>query len=581
MGQNACPDCMVDLPSNLPEDTLFLDAAPPGRVGEPYSGVISFRLPRTTTPVAAIDSTVTPGVTIQQITVTGLTNLPPGLDWYLPQAVFPLPDSTDGCLRICGIPLQAGTYMVHVVLTAQVFVFTQTASFRFPIVIEPAQQFTNGFAMTNAYACGTARVEFDNLIPSSGHPGFSYLWDFGNGNTSILENPPPQQYDSPGQYLVHYQAVVDTFGYKLHRVRIESVGCSDLFNGPDLKIRITGPDTIQVFQSAVITNAELPLEVPVDIMLGPGNFLLEVVDEDAGLFGDTETPCGSLTFNRTLSGELIAGSLRVGLDIIHRVDTLRSFDTVVVFPQPVAPRIMGYPDGGLCAGELLLLSTDYAENLQWYRDSVPLIPGDDSVIEVQVGGLYTVSYTSVEGCRVFANAIEVEFSPLPEIPVFVHEQNLLSIFDPSSLPVGAQLQWFLDGVLLDDAQDTFFCISASGFYSLRVTDTLTGCASTYGLPIIYNPMAPPCATDVGSYTLLVPGFRAWPNPAAQVLWIQWQGEPTIPGLIRLYDLQGRLVWELDAKGILPGHPVEIPLSGLSSGLYVIQWANTGQLIRIE
>ena len=128
MGQNACPDCMVDLPSNLPEDTLFLDAAPPGRVGEPYSGVISFRLPRTTTPVAAIDSTVTPGVTIQQITVTGLTNLPPGLDWYLPQAVFPLPDSTDGCLRICGIPLQAGTYMVHVVLTAQVFVFTQTAS---------------------------------------------------------------------------------------------------------------------------------------------------------------------------------------------------------------------------------------------------------------------------------------------------------------------------------------------------------------------------------------------------------------------------------------------------------------------
>jgi hypothetical protein len=242
---------------------------------------------------------------------------------------------------------------------------------------------------------------------------------------------------------------------------------------------------------------------------------------------------------------------------------------------------MGYPDGGLCAGELLLLSTDYTENLQWYRDSVPLIPGDEPVIEVQEGGLFTVSHTSAAGCRVFANAIQVEFSPLPEIPVFVQEQNLLSIFDLSSLPVGAQLQWFLDGAPLDDALDTIFCISSSGFYSLRVTDTLTGCSSTYGLPINYNPLAPPCATDVESYSSIAPDFRVWPNPAADVLWIEWQGVPISPGPIRLYDLHGRLVWSLEAQSILPGQPTAISIPGLPSGLYVLQWAGTGTLVMLK
>jgi hypothetical protein len=581
VGQNACPGCMVDLPLNLPEDTLYLDAAPTGRVGEPYLGVISFRLPRTTTPVAAIDSTVTPGITIQQITVSGLTNLPPGLDWYLPQAVFPLPNSTDGCLRICGTPLQSGTYLVHVVLTAQVFVFTQTASFRFPIVIEPAQQFTDGFAMTNASACGSALVEFENLIPSFGHPGFSYQWDFGNGNSSLLENPPPQQYSTPGQYPVQYRAVVDTFGFRLHRLRLLGVGCSDLFNGPDLKIRITGPDNEPVFQSPLFNNATLPLEVPVDIPLQPGNYLLEVVDEDAGLFGVMETPCGSLTFNRTLTGELVAGSLRIALDILNRVDTLRSSDTVLIFPQPALPQIMGYPDGGLCSGEQLLLSVNYLDNLQWYRDSVPLLPGDEPVIEVDESGLYMVSHTSDAGCRVFGDAVQVEFFPLPEVPVFVQVQNRLRVFDPESLPPGGRLQWFRDGIPVDGAQDIVYCVAASGHYSLMTTDPLTGCSNTYGLPITFNPASGPCITGMETSSPVASGLRVWPNPTNGLLWIEWQGEPASLGPIRLFNLQGQMIWMREVQAFLPGHSIQISLAGLPSGMYVLQWADSSRLIRFD
>jgi hypothetical protein len=503
--------------------------------------------------------------------VTGITNLPPGLDWYLPQTVFPLPDSTDGCLSICGVPLQAGTYMVHVVLSAQVFVFTQTASFRFPIVIEPAQSFSEGFSMTNATGCGAVQVTFENLVPSGAQTGFSYFWDFGNGNVSILENPAPQRYDSTGQYTVNYRAVVDTFGFTLHRIRLEEVGCSDLFNGPDLKVRIKGPDSTEVFLSPVVNNAVLPLELNIGIPLGSGNYLLEVVDEDAGLFGTVEAACGSLTFNRTLSGELTAGSLRVGLDILHRIDTIRSVDTVRVFPIPDAPQIMGFPDGGLCEGELLELSTGYSENLQWYKDSLPLIPGDNPVLEVGENGMYSVSYTTAEGCRVFSDEVQVFFNPLPEIPVFFNNRNLLLVFDTSALPIGAHFQWVRDGEIISGENGLSYCIPISGLYSLVVTDTSSGCFNTYTQPVVFDVSAPPCATDIMELLESPGDIRIYPNPAQEEISVEWTFTENQSSDIFIYDALGRLFFQVKgAPAEFTSGGYKIPILEFPAGYYLIQ-----------
>lgn len=43
-------------------------------------------------------------------------------------------------------------------------------------------------------------VEFENN--STGEPPLTYLWDFGDGDTSDLENPPPHDYQSAGEFTI-------------------------------------------------------------------------------------------------------------------------------------------------------------------------------------------------------------------------------------------------------------------------------------------------------------------------------------------------------------------------------------------
>lgn len=566
-GQNSCPACAVVLPTDLPADTLYLAPAAVGRVGEWYSADIAFRVPQTTTPVAAVDSTVPPGITINKITITGVTNLPPGLNWQLPQAVFNLPDSTDGCVKICGTPLQPGLYMVNVVITAQVLVLSQTATFSFPILIEPAQSITEGFTMNNASGCGEVTVSFTNNVPSGGNPGFSYFWDFGNGNFSPEENPVSQTYNAPGEYLVNYQAIVDTTGHILTKVRVNQVSCSDLFNGPDLKIFIYDPDSVEVFVSDVIQNASPPVEYVVNLPLGTGNYRLRVIDIDSGILGGADDECGVISFNRTLSGELSGGPLQAFIEIIHPTDTIRSSDTVTVFPLPPAPLITGLPNGSVCEGDVLTVTTNYTEALQWYRDSLPVIPGNENVLDIEASGVFQVVYTSPDGCQVSSAPVTVEFVPPPVVPVFVSAQNRLTLFDADALPEAARIRWYLNGEVIPGATGTELCITESGNYALEVTDLITGCSSTFSLPITFNPNIPNCQLSAVTGVFLESGINVYPNPTADDIELYLNMESSTGISWQIIDVNGRVLLAGD-WGLISGEiRRRIGTAHLPSGLY--------------
>lgn len=566
-GQNSCPACAVVLPTDLPADTLYLAPAAVGRVGEWYSADIAFRVPQTTTPVAAVDSTVPPGITINKITITGVTNLPPGLNWQLPQAVFNLPDSTDGCVKICGTPLQPGLYMVNVVITAQVLVLSQTATFSFPILIEPAQSITEGFTMNNASGCGEVTVSFTNNVPSGGNPGFSYFWDFGNGNFSPEENPVSQTYNAPGEYLVNYQAIVDTTGHILTKVRVNQVSCSDLFNGPDLKIFIYDPDSVEVFVSDVIQNASPPVEYVVNLPLGTGNYRLRVIDIDSGILGGADDECGVISFNRTLSGELSGGPLQAFIEIIHPTDTIRSSDTVRVFPLPPAPLITGLPNGSVCEGDVLTVTTNYTEALQWYRDSLPVIPGNEAVLDIEASGVFQVVYTSPDGCQVSSVPVTVEFVPPPVVPVFVSAQNRLTLFDADALPEAARIRWYLNGEVIPGATGTELCITESGSYALEVTDLITGCSSIFSLPITFNPNIPNCQLSAVTGVFLESGINVYPNPTADDIELYLNMESSTGVSWQIIDVNGRVLLAGD-WGLISGEiRRRIGTAHLPAGLY--------------
>jgi len=567
--QSGCPGCVIALP-DLPEDTIFLSAAPDGQAGQPYTADVSFRMPKTTTPVAASDPTVPPGLVIQEITINSLTNVPPGLSWEVNQAEFNPAEETDGCVRFCGTPLLPGFYEVSVVITATVFFVPQTTSFTFPIHILPAVSQTEGFSIINNTACGSLTASFVNNIPSNGLPGFSYFWDFGNGEAADDENPADQTYTEDGVYVVDYQAIVDTSGFFLTNVRIESTTCTDILSNPDLKVRIFDQDNNELYISSIVPNAVTPVDFNLNLTLGEGNYRVQLTDDDGGIDG-ADDDCGSVNFTRFTTGLLTATSMSASLTILHPIDTIRSSDTIIVYPQPFPPLIFGLPAGFLCDGDSLILNTTYPDNIQWYRDSVPLLEGVLPQLLVEESGDYWVTYTSPDGCQSHSEVATITFGEIPSGIAFTNANNLLAIFNPGALPQQAGIEWFLDGELISGAIGDMYCISASGNYTVEVTDLATGCSNSYSQNIAYNPNFPNCVSPADDLKNIAPDMRIMPNPSNGHFSLLLEVNTTLEGELSVLDPLGRLLsrqWMQLSSG---QNRVAMDLSQLPDGLYLLHW----------
>ena len=89
----------------------------------------------------------------------------------------------------------AGTYNVTLLVTSANGL--TTSAFQ-QIIIQPIP--TPTFVAPINTNCAPASININNTSPSVA--GSSYLWNFGNGSTSILENPPVQTYNTNGSYTV-------------------------------------------------------------------------------------------------------------------------------------------------------------------------------------------------------------------------------------------------------------------------------------------------------------------------------------------------------------------------------------------
>ncbi|MFM9949562.1 MAG: hypothetical protein ACKV1O_16615 [Saprospiraceae bacterium] len=567
--QSGCPGCIIALP-DLPEDTIYLTAAPDGQAGQAYSADVSFRMPKTTTPVAATDPTIPPGLIIQQINISSLTNVPPGLSWEVSQSEFNPAEETDGCVRFCGTPLLPGYYEVAVVVTATVFFIPQTTSFTFPIHILPAVSQTDGFSIINSTACGSVTASFVNNIPSNGLPGFSYLWNFGNGNGTDEEDPADQTYAEAGVYIVDYQAIVDTSDFFLTNVRIESTTCTDLFSGPDLKVSIFDQDNNELFLSSIISNAVPPLDFNLNLTLGDGNYRIQLTDDDGGIDG-ADDDCGSVNFNRFTTGLLNSSGMSASITIVHPIDTIRSSDTITVYPQPFPPLIFGLPVGALCEGDLLTLNTTYPDHIQWYRDSVPLLEGVMQQLPVEESGDYWVTYTSPDGCQAHSDVVTITFGEIPSGIAFTNQNNMLSLFDPGSLPQQAGIQWFLNGELIAGANGDMYCIGSTGNYTVEVTDLTTGCTGSFSQNIAYNSNFPNCVTPADELENLAPDMRVAPNPSDGYFDLILEVNTAVEGTLSVQDPLGRLLSRQWMRLPAGQNRVAMDLSDLPAGLYLLQW----------
>lgn len=569
VAQTGCPDCVISLPDSLQEDTFYLQEFPDGQYRANYDQSITYRLPTNTSQVLYLVPSLPAGIGIGEIKIKSINNLPAGLSWEPNQKNYDLPDERDGCIRVCGTPLQFGLFKLEITVTAQVSILSQDATFTRNFYIAPPTTSNTGFTMTNNVGCGSTTVEFENNNPSNDADGYSYTWDFGLGGTSADENPQPQTYDAPGTYPVQYQAIIDTVGYILTEVKVLEASCDDFLGKPDIKIRISDAQDNIVFSNESVDNLEPPITFPLSLDIGEGNYKLEVIDDDSGL-GGSDDICGTINFNQLSNGSLEDGDLKVSINIFHPVDTIMVTDSVIVYDIPFAP-IVSF-DGAFifCEGDTLDLSASaLSATHQWYRDSTPVAGATDATLGIVEDGAYYIQTTSEEGCL---NTSPVAFLgpiPVPSAPVLQQEGNLLSIFNPAILPDPYSLRWFQEGNLLDHTAFAL-CIEETGKYGIELTNSTSGCSNYFESAYTYDENGI-CSTSAEDLLAKVDQINIYPNPVQTDLFVALELVESLENAtITLSNILGQ---QLDYQVIhqnTTAQTIQFNVEDYPSGMYLVQ-----------
>ena len=397
--------------------------------------------------------------------------------------------------------------------------------------------------MTNSAGCGEVTVSFENNVPSNGNNGFSFNWDFGNGNTSNNENPVDQVYSTPGTYPVDYQVVIDTSGYVLTKIRVIESDCADIFGGaPDIYLDIIDPNGNSTVTGS-IDNTDPPVEFNFNMPLIDGNYTLVVKDEDSGL-GGTDDECDFYSFNKFSNGILINGSSSVDLTILHPVDTIRTTDSVYVYPVPDQPQLSYEVPLTWCEGENIFFNSSYSSGNQWVLNGSPINGATESSYQALETGFYSVVYTNSFGCSAESGLVEIILNTLPAVPIFNDDDNILGVVVPGTLPVDYALQWYYENTLLPGETELTYCMTQSGNYTLEVTDNVTGCANTFSNDQIFNPEYN-CGV-LGIEDLSQGSLKIYPNPFRENIYVQFYLNEKSDFKITVIDLLGRRV-ELDSR----------------------------------
>lgn len=571
-----CPGCVVDLPGGMAEDTLFIGTPANGTANEIYDQDVSFRMPKTTTPVNEIDPDIPAGINISQIEIIGISNLPPGLDWEANEDSYDPQQNTDGCFKFCGTPLLPGTYIMEVTVEATVVIITQQVSFPIEITIEPGATSNDGFSLMNNSGCGEVTVSFTNNVPSNGNTGFSYNWDFGNGFTSTAENPADLTYTDPGTYIVNYNATIDTIGFILTNVRVLDIGCFDIptapdfSNNPDMQIEIKDSNGTLLYESDTIWNTDPIVEYPLSFQLTPGeNYLLRVIDADSGINGGDDI-CAETNFNTQSNGIVSGSDWEIEFEIIHPVDMVSTTDTVFVYEIPEQPTIFNSGADEFCAGETVTLTSSYNDFNQWFMDGELITGETETTFEVFESGIYQVQYTSVDGCTSISEERIITINENPEIPEFENTNNLLSLLETIFYDLEIQLQWSQDGVELVGETTPMYCALESGVYTLEATDMNTGCVSVFTQQITHDGAAD-CFTNTINLASEI-DLKIYPNPVSDWINISMNLSEAKDVEIRFYDLLGRLhnneVLTRHVNGTALLQP--IPVDYLPTGIHLIE-----------
>jgi len=548
------------------------DSLPDGYVGQFYDEDMTFYLPLDTFSGGV-------NVTFEDFHITSIS-LPLGLTWecnnssnnchYDPNA------SQYGCVKLSGVALMAGYYDVEVNLVAthsmSPLVGTENISFTLPLIILPDTSTSSnaGFAMSNPTGCSPITVSFTNNNVGM----LSYFWDFGNGNTSAMQDPVDQIYSQPGEYIVQYTATQTNPLYFLESIEVVTGGCTDniLIGDVDLLYDITS--SIGVVQSVSASNAitqPFPLMINISnpLQLSGQDVTIDVWDDDGWPFGLEY--CGGFTFTPQQQAGTFSengGGLSINYTVMEiPASTVTSTDTIYVYDYPFSPSLV-YDT----LNNIISASVDSIA-MQWYHYNSPIPGATDTFIVPTISGLYSLVVVNEYGCTAISLEVLVIICDTAYQPQLADNGSTAWMLDSA---LYSNLQWYSINGIVPGANSPFFPASQSGYYYIVATDSF-GC-SYLSDTILLSPLA---STSEMSFSEKV---KIGPNPFSSdnihPLTIHIEHAEFTDVTLLLTDIYGRqVIQQVVGQHLFPYEFSRNEIEGLSNGLYYLDIMFDGKRIR--
>jgi YVTN family beta-propeller protein len=156
--------------------------------------------------------------------------------------------------------------------------------------------------------------------------------------------------------------------------------------------------------------------------------------------------------------------------------------TITVNPKPAAA-VTAVGATTFCTGGSVLLTANEGEGLtyQWKKDGMDIQDETNATYTAATPGNYTVVVTNGYGCSSTSSAVTVIVNTLPAATITVNGPSEVCTGGTITLTANAgsgySYQWYKNGVVITDATGISYTATASGEYTVMVTNA-AGCATT-------------------------------------------------------------------------------------------------------
>jgi len=372
--------------------------------------------------------------------------------------------------------------------------------------------------------CDSTLIDVVNMNASLGYTpqmflttGYTYSWNFGNGQTSSQESPQSIFYDQPGTYTIDYQAVIDTVGFYLIGIDVTAVGCTDPFWGnpdPYIIIRDASNQIIYSTQANYYNNQAPPYYWNLNMLLNNPPYFLWVWDYDSM---DADDNC------------------------VNNSESIPGASTLIPLP----------PNNQSGFGVTFYSGVNVDLHYAFHYNKPVTIVNEQQQITIHAS---------------------------PDEPSLSHQGGTFSIFDQIPVVIaiadtGNHVEWFDDAACsshIHTGNNFQFIPADTGVFHLwaRQLNPVTFCHSdpVHLTFIIFNP------TGIGAISELH-FVKVYPNPAADVLYVSSEEITGVVNL-RVFDMKGILIEDL-----LLDFPCKhrIDVSNLSNGLYHLSFQKEDEL----